>query len=73
MQHEHQLKFHEMQAMFYMFSAITGHTQSRNLFHGDGKPFRMQEKINDSMDIAQRHINLYRELAESLDSSSKQE
>jgi hypothetical protein len=58
-----------MQAMFHMFSAITGHTQSRKISQKteDGYvELRPQEKINDSMETAKRHLNLYRELAETI-------
>lgn len=62
-----------MQAMFHMFSAITGHTQSRKISQKteDGYvELRPQEKINDAMETAKQHINLYRELAESIDAKS---
>ena len=59
---EKQMKFHELQALWWIASATTGHCQSKIICHGFGdKEFTPQEKTNDAMETAQRHIHSYRE------------
>ncbi len=63
----------ELQAMWWIASATTGHAKSRNMSHIGEKdkngnythpPFTNQEKIDDALNIAQNHIRLYRETCE---------
>jgi len=79
MTRQEQMRFHEMQAYWWMHSASNGHCLSRQLYHGfvtipdeDGKtakdkPFTDAEKVSDAMETAQRHIELFRELSEAKD------
>jgi len=63
-----QMKYHEMQAYWWIASANNGHTLNRELYHGisGNNKFSDQEKINDAMETAQNHIRLYMECAERL-------
>lgn len=76
MTREDQMKFHELQSLWWMHAASNGHAKTRKLYHGfltipdengkvaEDKPFTDEEKVSDAMEIAQRHIDLFRELAE---------
>lgn len=57
----HFLELCKLRAQWWMTSAITGHAKTRNLTHFDGIPFTDEEKINDAMETAHRHIELYQE------------
>ena len=66
MKREDQMKFHEMQAYWWMHSASNGHAKARKLYHGfeGGPEFTDQEKVNEAMETAQGHMRLFMELAE---------
>jgi len=67
MDKEARLKFHEMQANWWMHSATNGHAATRKMYHGissDDRPFTPEELRDDAMKISKRHMDLYLELAE---------
>ena len=75
---EERMRFHEMQAYWWMHSASNGHAKQRQMWHGfergsieneieRGKEFTDQEKVSDAMETAQRHIQLFMEVAENWD------
>lgn len=61
---EAQLKLHEMYALYHMNCALTKSCISRNIKDGYGNQLSDQEKIDDSMKTAMRHIELFREQLE---------
>jgi len=63
-----QMKFHELQAIWWINSASNGHTLSRRLYHGGINlvEFTDAEKVSDAMDTAQRHLTAYSELYDKL-------
>jgi hypothetical protein len=62
---EDQMKFHELQALWWMNSAVTKSCLSKKIYHGtQGTEFTDDEKINHAMEIAQRHIHSFEGLAE---------
>lgn len=63
MTREEQLKFHELQAMWWMHSATNKHACSRKMWHGF-KETEMtdQEKINNAMETSKRHMDMYWEI-----------
>ena len=67
MNHKQFQKHCEMQANWWMSSAITGHALSRKQqkrVDGEWVELTDQEKINSAMQIAQNHIHLFRESCE---------
>ena len=65
MNKKEQLKFHEMQANWWMNAATNGHALNRKLYRGvDGPEFTDEEKIKDAMETSQRHMQLFMETAE---------
>jgi hypothetical protein len=63
---EEQLKFHELQALWWMHSATNGHAarDTRDVTRGDGTRHTPEELRDDAMKTSQRHIWLYVEVAE---------
>ena len=58
-----QMEQHRMYADWWIAAALNGHCLSRKLMHGsDGPEFSDQEKIEDAMKTAERHIEIYREI-----------
>ena len=53
-----QKKFHELMASWWMASAISGHALRRNRCDGSGKELSFEEKLDDAMATAKRHIEL---------------
>ena len=65
MNKEQQLKFHEMQANWWMHAASNGHCQSKLIYKGTGnKKFTKDELIDEAMKTSQKHIQLYMKVAE---------
>ena len=61
---EGQMKYHEMQAYWWMHAASNGHATTHNIYHGiQGEEFTDKEKRDRAMVISQRHMKIYRELA----------
>lgn len=59
----------ELYALFHIHSASNGHCLSKNLFHGTGDTqFTNQEKIDDAMETALRHIRHFSEITDKLSS-----
>jgi hypothetical protein len=64
-----QLEQRKLFAEFFIASALTGHAKQRKIFHGvDGPEFTDEEKINEAMNTARRHIEIFGELMEHLPS-----
>ena len=62
---EEQMKYHEMQAYWWMPAASNGHATTRKIYRGTkGKEFTDDEKRDRAMEISQRHMKMYMELAE---------
>ena len=52
----------ELQALWWIASAQTGACKSRKLYHGlNGPEFTDEEKVQEALDTAQRHIHSFRE------------
>lgn len=65
MKKEDLLNYHYLQAMWWIHSASNGHCESRKLYHGiNGPEFNKDEKRDEAMEVAQRHIQNFAELAE---------
>lgn len=68
---QEKLKFHELQVLWWIASAQTGHAKTRKIFKsvnslGDTE-MTDQEKVNDAMNTAQNHIRLFHEISEGPD------
>jgi hypothetical protein len=62
-----QMKFHELQAMWWMHAASNGHAAARKVSHGLGGPLFTKEELRDSaMQTAKQHIDIIHELVEKL-------
>ena len=63
---EAQMKFHELQAMWWMHSATNGHAETRTILKGgsDGIKMTSEELRDDSMRTSQQHMRLFMECAE---------
>jgi len=61
---DERLRFHEMQANWWMHSASNGHASCRNIEHGDGRPFTVEELRDNAMETSQQHMRLFLEVAE---------
>lgn len=59
-----QLKYHELQALWWMHSATNGHAATRKITTGDDHELTPEELRDDAMKISQRHMHLYMEVAE---------
>lgn len=60
------MKYHELQAMWWMHSASNGHSSTRTVHKGyDGPLMTAEELRDDAMKTSQHHMNLYLELSES--------
>ncbi len=69
---ENQMKYHELQANWWINAATNGYTESREIYHGtNGHKFTKEECKNDAMKTAQTHIRLYGECAEHLQKESE--
>lgn len=66
---EERMRFHEMQAYWWMHSASNGHAKQRKMYHGfsGGPEFTDQEKVDDAMETSQTHMRLFMEVAENWD------
>ena len=72
MTREERMKFHEMQAYWWMHSASNGHTKQRKISHGfDGPELTDQEKVDDAMQTSQNHMRLFMEVAENWEGEEK--
>lgn len=69
------MKYHELQAIWWINSASNGHTLSRKLYHGilGGREFTDAEKVSDAMETAQRHLVEYDKYYDKLCSELKKE
>ena len=59
-----QMKFHELQALWWMHSASNGHSATRNITFGNGRKLDKDDLRDDAMKTAQHHLTLFRECAE---------
>ena len=61
-----QMKFHELQAMWWINAASNGHCNARTILKGgmDGIKMTADELRDDAMQIAQKHIHLFNDCAE---------
>ena len=68
-----QMKFHELQAQYWLASATTGNYKTRlgKVTDGAGRTHTEEELLAHDMATAQRHITLYRECAEDLRSTQE--
>lgn len=61
------IEYHTLLAHWWMKSAQTDHCQKRRLYHGiKGAAFTEQEKRDDAMSTAHRHIEIVAELQSAL-------
>lgn len=68
MDNEHWMKFHELQALWWMHAASNGHAATR-IVHKGGltDPLMTTEELrDDAMKTAQHHLHLYMHFAEQL-------
>lgn len=66
---EGQILLHKAYAEYWTAVATTGAAKKRELFHGVGpesKPFTDEEKIENALETALRHIHLMRDLVDKL-------
>ncbi len=71
---KNQIKERELLANWWIASASTGHAKSRSVFHGTGGvELTDQEKVDDAMETALKHIHIHRELSEALLEARKKE
>jgi len=57
-----QMKYHEMQAMWWMHSASNGHCEIRNVTNlGTNKKLTSDQLRADAMRTAQRHMKIFSE------------
>jgi len=62
-----QMKFHELQAMWWMHAASNGHAATRKVSHGlGGLPFTKEELRDNAMQIAKSHMDAVYEIGERL-------
>lgn len=65
---QEQMKFHELMAHWWIASATTGICKNRNITRkdddGEWKQISDEEKVENAMNTAKRHIELYMEIAE---------
>jgi len=61
---DERLRFHEMQANWWMHSATNGHAATRHITRGDGHRLTEDELRDDAMRTSQRHIQMFMETAE---------
>jgi len=62
-----QINFHSLQVKWWLTSALTGHAKQRKLFHGiEDLEFSDEEKIDDAMRIASRHMMIISDLMDSV-------
>jgi hypothetical protein len=67
MKQEHKLIYSTLQAMWWMHAASNGHCQKRKVYHGlYGPELTADEKRDDAMETAQRHIALFEAVAEDI-------
>lgn len=55
----------EMQANWWIATALTGHAKSRDISDGSGRQLTDDEKTASALQTAQNHIRLFRESCES--------
>lgn len=71
MKPEHQIVYHTLQAQWWIASATTKHCLARKLYHSSRElgdcPFTDEEKIEDALKIAKSHIELVREISETME------
>lgn len=59
------MKFHELQALWWMHAASNGHAATREVHKGiDGPLMTPDELRDDAMQTSKRHMQLYMKLAE---------
>ena len=57
------LKFHELQALWWMNSATNGHATIRHIMTGDHK-LNADELRDEAMQTSNRHIHMYMEIVD---------
>jgi hypothetical protein len=65
-QKDGRMKFHELQAIWWMHAASNGHAATRVIRHGgsDGALFTPEEHRDDAMKTAQRHMHILLQFAD---------
>ena len=58
------MKFHELQALWWMNSATNGHCNIRHITTGNGRRLNNDELRDNAMETSQRHMELFRECNE---------
>ena len=72
MNQEHKILYHTLQAQWWMHSATNGHCQKRKIYHGtQGPEFTPDEKRDDVMETASRHMEMIAAIADDLELSAK--
>ena len=65
MNKQNQMKYHQMQAYWWVNAASNGHAKRREIYRGFGNvPLTDDEKVSDAMEIAQNHMRLFASLAD---------